>query len=129
MGFVSAQYYWGGSDRLTLSDLLNMIDAQTMIIVIVFIVSFALLFFSLSKIFKGQKAIAGIVAFALAFLITYSINKMDLDLENLLYDMGLTLEMLHIIFPIFIIILVLIFVVFVIIRTGKKARKELKEEK
>ncbi len=123
---ASAQYY-GYSDRLTISDLLNMIDAKTMVLVVVFIVSFALLFFSLSRVFRGEKAIAGIVSLALSFLITYGINKSDIDLENLLYDIGLTLEVLHIIFPIFIIVLVLIFVVFIILRTGKKAKKQLHE--
>ncbi|MDO8528604.1 MAG: hypothetical protein Q7S06_01780 [Nanoarchaeota archaeon] len=122
---ASAQTF-GFSDRLTISDLLNMIDARTMVLVVVFIVSFALLFFSLSRVFRGEKAIAGIVSLAMALLIAYAINKMDLDLENLLYDMGLTLEALHIIFPIFIIVLVLIFVVFIILRAGKRARGELR---
>ena len=117
---------WGYSDRSTLSDLLNMIDASTMVLVVVFIVSFALLFFSLSRVFRGEKAIAGIVSLAMSFLIAYGVNKSGIDLENLLYDIGLTLEVLHIIFPIFIIVLVLIFVVFIILRTGKRAKKELR---
>lgn len=122
---ISAQYY-GYSERLTLSDLLNQIDASTMVLSVVFIVSFALLFSSLSRVFRGEKAIAGIVSLAMAFLIAYGINKSGIDLENLIYDIGITLEVLHIIFPIFIIILVIIFVVFIILRTGKKARRELR---
>lgn len=122
---VSAQYEY--SDRLTLSSLLNQIDVSTMVTVVVFIVTFALLFFSLSKAFRGNRAIAGIVSLSMASLIAYGINKSGIDLENLVYDIGITLKTLHIIFPIFIIILVIIFVVFIILRTGKKARKELRE--
>ena len=120
---VSAQDY---SDRLTLSSLLNQIDVSTMVISVVFIVSFALLFFSLSKAFRGDRTIAGIVSLALSFLIAYGINKSGIDLENLIYDIGITLKVLHIIFPIFIIALVLIFIIFIILRTGKKARRELR---
>jgi uncharacterized membrane protein YhdT len=120
---ASAQDY---SDRLTLSSLLNQIDVSTMVLSVVFIVSFALLFYSLSKMFRGEKGIAGVVSLALSFLIAYGINKSGIDLENLVYDMGMTLETLHIIFPIFIIGLVIIFIVFIFLRTGKKARRELR---
>jgi len=122
--FASAQF--GTSERLTLGDLLNMIDPTTMILGVVFVVSFALLFFSLSRVFRGEKAIAGIVSLAMSLLIAYGINKSGIDLENLVYDMGITLETLHIIFPIFIIALVVIFIVFIVLRTGKRAKKELR---
>jgi glucan phosphoethanolaminetransferase (alkaline phosphatase superfamily) len=122
--FASAQF--GTSERLTLGDLLNMIDPTTMILGVVFVVSFALLFFSLSRVFRGEKAIAGIVSLAMSLLIAYGINKSGIDLENLVYDMGITLETLHIIFPIFIIALVVIFIVFIVLRTGKKAKRQLR---
>jgi hypothetical protein len=113
------------SERLTLGSLLNQIDPSTMVIMVVFIVSFALLFFSLSRMLRGDKAIAGIVSLAMAALIAYGISKSGIDLENLIYDMGVTLKTLHIIFPIFIIGLVIIFVIFIFLRTGKKAGKHL----
>lgn len=126
MKFASA--YYDSSDTFNLSDLINQIDPSIIILSVIFIVSFALMFFSLKNIFRGDKAIPAIVSLAMSILIVYGISKSGFDFENLFYDMGITLEVLHIIFPIFIIALVLIFVFFIIFRTGRKARKQLHDK-
>ena len=123
IGLVSAQPV----EKINIGDLLNQIDVSTMVTLIAFIVSFALLFYSLSRMLKGNRGIAGIVSLAMAALIAYGIYKSGIDFEKLIQDIGITLEVLHIIFPIFIIGLVIIFIIFIFLRTGKKARKQLRE--
>ena len=84
INFVSAQFYGGFS----LSDILNSIDSSTMILGIIFIVAFALLNFSLSKFFHDNKAIAGIIAFAISLGITWVVNRTGLNFEGFFYTLG-----------------------------------------
>src|SRR4030042_3492061 len=81
LNFVSAQ---------GLSDLLDEIDQTTVILYAVFIISFSLLFFSLSKAFKGNKSTAGIISGILAFLLTYWVNKSEIDIEGFFFDIGIS---------------------------------------
>lgn len=73
-----------------LSDLLDAIDQSTVVLYAVFIISFSLLFFSLSKMFKGNKATAGIISGILAFLLTYWVNKSEFDIEGFFFDIGIS---------------------------------------
>ena len=97
ISFASA--YYGSYNSFSLSDLLNNIDSSTMLLGVLFIVSFAFLNFSLLKIFKDNKATAGIVAFALSLLITYGINKTGFDIEGLFYNIGFSEGFLATIIP------------------------------
>ena len=87
INLVSAAYYGSYS----LSNLLNEIDASTIFLGAVFIIAFAFINFSLSKVFKDNKATSGIVAFAVSLLITYGINRSSFDFENLFYNFGYTM--------------------------------------
>jgi len=82
INIVSAQFYGGFS----LSNMLNSIDPSTMILGTIFIISFALLNFSLSKFFRGNAGIAGIVAFAVSLLIVWGINQTGFDYSGLFYN-------------------------------------------
>ena len=84
VNFVSAQFYGGFS----LSNILYSIDSSTMILGIVFIVAFALLNYSLSKVFYDNKAIAGIIAFAISLGITWGMNRTGLNFEGFFYTLG-----------------------------------------
>jgi len=82
VNIVSAQFYGGFS----LSNMLNSVDPSTMILGTIFIISFAFLNFSLSKFFRGNAGIAGIVAFSISLLITWGINRTGFDYSSLFFN-------------------------------------------
>ncbi len=94
IGFASSQ---------GLSDLLNGIDESTIILFAVFIIAFALLFFALNKVFKGNTSVSGIISVAISILIVYGINKSGFNIQDSLSDIGISAEALGIILPIVII--------------------------
>ncbi len=102
INFVSA--YYGSYSSFSLSNLLDSIDSSTMILGAVFIISFAFLNFALSKFFKEQKAIAGVVAFVISLLIVWGINRTGFDFEGLFYGIGFSEGILSVILPIILII-------------------------
>ncbi|MCK5043866.1 hypothetical protein KAR52_02605 [Candidatus Pacearchaeota archaeon] len=92
----------------SLSDLLGGIESSTVLLVAVFTISFAILNFALSKFFKDKhgepnKAIVGVIAFVISFLIAYGINKTGFDIEGLFFNIGISSELLYTIIPIIII--------------------------
>jgi hypothetical protein len=105
INFVSAAFYYASS----ISDLLNSIDASTMILLLVFTISFALLNYSLSRsMFRDNKAISGVIAFAISIGIvywvnSYGINRYGFNLENIFYDLsyglGFSGDLLYTIIP------------------------------
>ncbi len=86
-----------------LSDILGSIDQSTVMLFAVFIISFALLFFSLNKVFKGNSAIAGIISVVLSFLIVYSINQTGFDVSGFFYGIGVPEGLFEVVIPILII--------------------------
>ena len=92
------------SAQTSLSDLLDQIDQSMVILSAIFIISFSILFFALSKsAFKTNKSIAGIISAIIAFLITYGINKTGFDFQGLFYDIGISEGVLMTIIPVIII--------------------------
>ncbi|MBR9702089.1 hypothetical protein GOV13_04150 [Candidatus Pacearchaeota archaeon] len=85
INFASAYYSY------SLSDMLNEFDASTVFLVAIFIVLFAFVNYSTSKMFKDNKATGGIVAFCVSFLAVYGINKTGFDFENIFYNLGYSL--------------------------------------
>ena len=85
---------------LSLSDVLSNIAEGTLIILLVFIISFALIFFALNKTLSQNIPIAAVISFAMAFGITYWINKSGFDLSGWVYDLGISSEFLSIFIPI-----------------------------
>ena len=65
-----------------LRDFFDSIGPTTFTLGVVFIVSFALLYFALTKTFKKEKTTPGIIALAIALLITYGANRSNLDLQQ-----------------------------------------------
>jgi hypothetical protein len=107
-GFVSAA---------GLSDFLNSIDSSTIMLFAVFILAFVILYFSLSKVFKGNTTTSGIVSVVLALLITYGINKTGWDIQGMFYGVGISAEILGVVLP----IVLLAGVVFLIIKLKKNS--------
>jgi hypothetical protein len=84
----------------SLSELLNGIDQSTILFFGIFIISFMLLFFSLKKIFKGDTTTSGIISIALSFMIVYGINKSGLSMENFFFDLGISGNIMEIVYTI-----------------------------
>jgi hypothetical protein len=119
ISFVSAQYYSAGYGSYSISDALNSIDSLTMILLLVFIISFAFLNFALSKYFQDNKAIAGIVAFSISLGLVYWINSFGInyygfDLEYFLFNLsdsiGISGELFYTLIPIILTIALIYFI-------------------
>jgi hypothetical protein len=76
-----------------LSDILSSIDPQTMFLVSTFLLSFLLIFYSLSRVFRRNPSVAGIAAFCVAALITYGANWSGFDIGSALYGIGIDSEL------------------------------------
>jgi membrane-associated HD superfamily phosphohydrolase len=96
IGFVNAQ---GGG----LGGLLNSIDESTLVLFAIFLIVFVLLFFSLKKVFRGDTATSGIISVMLALLITYGVNKTGFDIQELIFNLGISQGILSTILPIVIV--------------------------
>ena len=92
VNFVSAAYFGGFGGGYTLSDLLNTFDAQTVTLMGAFLISFVLIFLGLTKsIMKYQRAGAGVIAFAISFLLIYYMNQSGFGyygFQGFFYDLG-----------------------------------------
>ncbi len=82
------------------SDALSSIEGKTLVVLLVFVISFALLFFALSRAFRGNVSVAAVISFALSFGITYLINRSDFDLGMWIYDIGISTEILSVLIPV-----------------------------
>jgi hypothetical protein len=80
-GFVSAQFYGGG---LSFGNFLYSIDSSTAFLGVVFVVAFALLQLSLTRVFKDNKPIASTIALAISFFIVWWLNQSG-TVYNLFY--------------------------------------------
>lgn len=98
INLVSA--YYGSYNSFSLSNLLNEIDASTMILGSIFIVSFAILNFALGRAFRGNKAIAGIISFVISLMIIWGINQTGFDYEGIFYSIGISESLLGTLAPI-----------------------------
>jgi hypothetical protein len=86
INFVSA--YYGSYNNFSLSGFLNNFDSQTILLIITFIISFALINLALVRVFRDNKATPGIISFSIALLITYGLNRTGFNLEGLFYNIG-----------------------------------------
>jgi len=82
---------FGNYGNFSISTFLDSIDSSTLLLGGIFLISFALLFFALSRVFKDKngypnKAIAGVISLVLSVFIIYGINKSELDFESFFYD-------------------------------------------
>lgn len=114
INFVSAQFF-SGYGRFSVTDFFDRIDPQTMIIGAIFLIAFALIYYSLSRVFKdsyGQpnKAIAAPIAFSVSALIVYGIYKYGFDFEGIFYDIGISSDLLYTILPIIFFILAILII-------------------
>jgi hypothetical protein len=112
INFASA--YYGGSFSIT--DFLSRIDPRDMGFVVIFLASFLVIYFALSRmVFKGKENIAGGLAIVLGLGIGYAANLagFSLDLSNFFFNIGISEE----IFYPFIIVLFVGILIFIGIKT------------
>jgi type IV secretory pathway VirB3-like protein len=82
-----------------MGDLLYSIDPNTMILGLVFIILYVLIHFSLSKIFKKERASSAIISLCVSLLAVYGINRIDFDLSRVLFNWGVTEDILYLVVP------------------------------
>lgn len=81
VGLASAQFFGAPS----LGNLLNSVDDSTIVLGAIFVIVFVAVNFSLQKFFRGNKPVAGAIAFAVALLIIWGTNKSGFGYTNLFY--------------------------------------------
>lgn len=82
-----------------INELLYNIDPNTMILGLVFIILYVLINFSLSKIFKKERASSAIISLCVSLLAVYGINRTDFDLSGIFFNLGFSENILYIIVP------------------------------
>ena len=104
-----------------MSELLSQIDQSVVVLVVTFIVSFALIFFALKQsILKKDPGIAGIVAAMIALLITYSLNKVGLestDLDTWVANIGISESSLGV----FLLVAIIAGIIYLIVHFAKNS--------
>ena len=108
INFASAQF----GESFSLSSLLSSIEPSLIILGVIWIVSFAVIYFAMSKsIFKEQNVIAAVIAFAVSLLITYGYNQSGYTFETTLPSIGISMDFIYSVIPIiFIGIVIFLFV-------------------
>ncbi len=101
INFVNAQSF---------SETFSFLDPTMITLAVVFVVFFGALYFSVSKIFRGQTQIAAVIAIALSFLLVYWLNNLT-DIGSLFSGWGISNEILYTAGPIlFLAVLVLLII-------------------
>jgi hypothetical protein len=86
-----------------LNDFLYNIDANTILLALLFVVFFAIINFGLSRALK-DRGTSSIISFCISLLAVYGINKTSLDLTGFFSGIGLTENIIYSIVPIVIVV-------------------------
>ena len=97
---VDAQFFGSYGGNFSIVSFLDSFGVENITFMALFIIFFAVIFYSLSRLFKdpyGQpnKPIAGVLAFAISALISYGIYRSGFDLTGLLYGWGIDTSFLY----------------------------------
>jgi len=107
--FTSLVSAYNGYPSFSLSDMLDRIDPATVVLILTFLLSFAIINFALKKsLFSRNYSLATMVGLLLSFGITYGVNRMRWNWEDLLFDLGIPFEWLYILTPLIILIAIII---------------------
>ena len=85
----------GYYNSFSLTDLWYTIGPDTIILGSIFIISFAIIYFLLRKVFGHHNALAGVMAFAFSFGLMYYANYIGFDFTDLFYNIGLDYDFLY----------------------------------
>ena len=89
---------------VSIGEFLDAFGFENLLLIATFLISFALINFILARFLKNKygqpnKAIAGVIAFAISMLIVYGVHKMGFDLGDFFYDIGISEELLGTLVP------------------------------
>ena len=79
--------------------MLYSVDASTMILGLLFVIFYVLINFSLSKVFKKEKASSTIISLCVALLAIYGINTLNWDLSVITFNLGISDALIYGIVP------------------------------
>lgn len=91
-------------------DFLYFIDPETMILGLLFVIILAFTNFALGKTL-GNKSTSGVIAFCVALITVYGINKLNWDILSFSYRIGLTEKLLYTLVPLIILALIAYFII------------------
>lgn len=86
-----------------LNDFLYNIDANTMVLGLLFVIFFAFINFALYKTLKNRGT-ASIIAFCVSLLAVYGLNRTNLNFSGFFYGLGLSDKIMYSVVPILIIL-------------------------
>lgn len=86
-----------------LNDALSVIDPNTMLLGLLFVIFFAIINLALVKTLKN-KGTSSIISFCVSLLAVYGINRTSLDLTGLFSGIGLTDKLIYSVVPILILV-------------------------
>ena len=101
INLVSASFHYGFS---SLDGLLSTFDSSTVFLTAIFLIAFVLIFWPLSKFFKENTLIPGIIAFALSFLLIFEVNRRGYDFTGFFYGIGISEGIFSLIIPLALIV-------------------------
>ena len=82
INFASAQFY----GRFSLGDFLNSVDESLIVLGMIFLIVYAVISYSLNNVFRGNKVVSGTIAFAIALLVIWGVNRSGFDYNGLFYN-------------------------------------------
>ena len=85
---------------VSIIDIFDSINSESLVLVLVFGISFVILFLALGRIIKDNKIIPPILSLLLAFAATYGVYKMDFDFNDWFYEIGISQDTLFVVLPI-----------------------------
>ncbi len=84
---------------MVLNDFLYAIDPNTMVLGLLFIIFYVFINFSLSKIFRRERASSAIISLCVSLLAVYGINRLNWDLSNIVFNLGISENILYTVVP------------------------------
>lgn len=84
---------------MALRDAFYSIDPNTMVLGLLFVIFYILINFSLSKVFRRERASSAIISLCVSLLAVYGINKTNFDISGLVYNIGITENIIYTIVP------------------------------
>jgi hypothetical protein len=75
---------------MVLNNVLYSIDPNTMLLGLLFIIFYVFINFSLSKVFRKERASSTIISLCVALLAVYGINKTSLDISGIFSNIGVS---------------------------------------
>jgi len=85
-------------------EILDYIDPQSMFLMLIFLISFVMLQFSLSRVFKKSPQTGSMIAILVSILITYGLYYIGIDFEGFAFDLGFDMDMVILVSSILILI-------------------------